>query len=68
MGPSAQFIPGVPDYNADRGDPTFYTFSDSENEGYRNAPTRRDAALQSDSDADADENEDTNSLHDDPGL
>jgi hypothetical protein len=68
MGPSAQFVPGVPNYNADRGDRTFYTFSDSENEGDRNAPARRDATLQSDSDVHSDENEDSSISQDDPGL
>jgi hypothetical protein len=29
MGPSAQFIPGLPKYNTDWSDPNFYTFSDN---------------------------------------
>jgi hypothetical protein len=45
MGPNVQFVPGAPDYNADMEDPTFYTFSDSNNEGDRNAPVGREVAL-----------------------
>jgi hypothetical protein len=68
MGPSAQFVPGVPNYNVDRTCSIFYAFLDSENEGERNAHGRGESTLYFDSDAEADDGKDTALPKDDLGL
>jgi hypothetical protein len=68
MGPSLQFVPGVPDYNANKTCSTFYAFSDNDNDGERNAPGRGVSMLHSDSDTETDEGNDTTIPEDDLGL
>jgi hypothetical protein len=68
MGPSTQFIPGLPDYNVDMRDPGFYNFSDSEEEGDQNAPKGSDWELHIDSDVDAEDGNNVAISANDPGL
>jgi hypothetical protein len=52
MGPSAQFLPGLLDYNMDWNDPNFYRFSDNDEEGDKGVPEHGEEDPQCDSDGD----------------
>ena len=70
MGPSAQFVLGMPNYNVDRTYSTFYAFldNDNDNDGERNTPGRGEFTLHSDSDVEVDVGNDTTILEDGLGL
>jgi hypothetical protein len=68
MGPNAQFLSGLPNYNADRNDPNFYRFSNSDEEGDRGVPNHGEEDLHCDSDGEGDTDLSRPIPRDDPGL